>query len=188
MGVSVQQSGGVGERARPASLEDLAGFRRVFYDCRALRADALFELTDAVLCAEGPVATLVGLALTAEHRRGHSATGCAGRWRAGPCPGTGTAGSPWRWISARGCARMRLPARIGAFVTSTGAAGADDSMTRRAHLLADLPVELLGRIRSDRVSCSPPPPRTPTTPARPNTGESSLPRAVDECFRGCVAA
>jgi hypothetical protein len=33
----------------------------------------LFELTDAVLCAEGPVSTLVGLTLTAEHRRGHGA-------------------------------------------------------------------------------------------------------------------
>lgn len=110
VGVSVQQSGGVGEQARPVSLEDLAGFRRVFYDCRALRADALFELTDAVLCAEGPVATLVGLALTAEHRRGHSATGCVGRWQACPCPGTGTAGSPWggcQPVAAPGCAYLR---------------------------------------------------------------------------------
>ncbi|MGH3693715.1 MAG: transposase [Pseudonocardiaceae bacterium] len=46
-------------------------FRSAFYDCLRLRADALFELTDAVLCAEGPVTTLVGLTLTAEHRRGH---------------------------------------------------------------------------------------------------------------------
>jgi hypothetical protein len=38
-----------------------------------LRADALFELTDALLCADGPVTTLVGLTLTAEHRRGHGA-------------------------------------------------------------------------------------------------------------------
>ncbi|MFQ6225774.1 transposase [Nocardia sp. NPDC002869] len=37
----------------------------------SVRADALFELCDAVLCAEGPVPTLVGLSLTAEHRRGH---------------------------------------------------------------------------------------------------------------------
>jgi DDE superfamily endonuclease len=40
-------------------------------------------------------------------------------------------------------------------------------VTRLAHLLADLPVELLGRLRSDRVFCSPPPPRTPTTLAPP---------------------
>jgi hypothetical protein len=33
----------------------------------------LFELTDSVLCADGPVCGLVGLSLTAEHRRGHGA-------------------------------------------------------------------------------------------------------------------
>ena len=52
---------------------DLAGFRREFYACLTARADALFELTDAVLCADGPVTSLVELTLTAEHRRGHGA-------------------------------------------------------------------------------------------------------------------
>jgi hypothetical protein len=33
----------------------------------------LFELTDAVLCADGPVTSLVELTLVAEHRRGHGA-------------------------------------------------------------------------------------------------------------------
>jgi hypothetical protein len=37
------------------------------------RADALFELTDALLCSDGPVKTLIGLALAPEHRRGHGA-------------------------------------------------------------------------------------------------------------------
>lgn len=37
------------------------------------RADALVELTDAVLCADGPVTALVELTLVAEHRRGHGA-------------------------------------------------------------------------------------------------------------------
>jgi hypothetical protein len=36
-------------------------------------SDALFELTDAVLCANGPVTSLVELTLVAEHRRGHGA-------------------------------------------------------------------------------------------------------------------
>jgi hypothetical protein len=31
----------------------------------------LFELTDAVLCADGPVHSLVELSLVGEHRRGH---------------------------------------------------------------------------------------------------------------------
>ncbi|TLQ47547.1 transposase [Streptomyces marianii] len=37
------------------------------------RSDALFELTDALPCADGPVKTLVGRALAAEYRRGHGA-------------------------------------------------------------------------------------------------------------------
>jgi hypothetical protein len=73
VGLSVRQGRAGSELARPASLGDLAGFRQAFYDCLTLRADALFELTEAVLCADGPVTTLVGLSLTAEHRRGHGA-------------------------------------------------------------------------------------------------------------------
>ncbi|WP_406054124.1 transposase [Streptomyces sp. NBC_01077] len=53
------------------ALDVLSRFRVEFYDCLYARADVLFELTDAVLCAEGPVNTLVELSLTAEHRRGH---------------------------------------------------------------------------------------------------------------------
>ena len=71
--VSVQQRGLENQQAGPTSLDDLDAFRGAFYDCLTLRADALFELTEAVLCAEGPVSTLVGLTLTAEHRRGHGA-------------------------------------------------------------------------------------------------------------------
>lgn len=61
-----------------AGLADLVGeltrFRREFYSCLRRRADALFELADAVLCADGPVTSLVGLSLAAEHRRGHGST------------------------------------------------------------------------------------------------------------------
>lgn len=52
---------------------DLSAFRELFYGCLTRRADALFELTDAVLCADGPVGSLVGLSLVVEHRRGHGA-------------------------------------------------------------------------------------------------------------------
>ena len=62
-----------GEQTGRASRADLASFRVGFHDCLTARADALFELTDAVLCAEGPVTWLVGLSLAAEHRRGHGA-------------------------------------------------------------------------------------------------------------------
>jgi hypothetical protein len=51
----------------------LAAFRDEFYRCLLRRADALFELADAVLCADGPVTSMAELSLTAEHRRGHGA-------------------------------------------------------------------------------------------------------------------
>jgi hypothetical protein len=65
--ISVPDAGSAG------GIGTLSAFRRGFYDCLHRRADALFELCDAVLCADGPVGSLVGLSLTAEHRRGHGA-------------------------------------------------------------------------------------------------------------------
>jgi hypothetical protein len=56
-----------------APRNDLAGFRQEFYRSLTARADALFELTDAMLCADGPVRSLVELTLVGEHRRGHGA-------------------------------------------------------------------------------------------------------------------
>src|SRR4051794_26702533 len=55
------------------ATDRLRGFRSELYRCLGRRADELFELTDALLCADGPVSTLVGLCLTPEHRRGHGA-------------------------------------------------------------------------------------------------------------------
>jgi hypothetical protein len=46
-------------------------------------------------------------------------------------------------------------------------ADSGDDITRLAYLLADLPVELVGRIRSDRVLRLPRPPRLPGTNGRP---------------------
>jgi DDE superfamily endonuclease len=51
----------------------LSAFRTGFYRCLTARADTLFEATDALLCADGPVRSLVDLVLTPEHRRGHGA-------------------------------------------------------------------------------------------------------------------
>jgi hypothetical protein len=67
----VEVWGGPGVDA--AARARLAGFRGELYRCFTARADALFELADAVLCAEGPVCTLAGLSLVPEHRRGHGA-------------------------------------------------------------------------------------------------------------------
>lgn len=51
----------------------LSRFREGFYACLPQRADALFELTDAVLCAQTPVRSLPELSLVAESQRGHGA-------------------------------------------------------------------------------------------------------------------
>lgn len=50
---------------------ELSGFRRESYRCLFRRADALFELADAVLCGDGPVRSVAELSLAGEHRRDH---------------------------------------------------------------------------------------------------------------------
>ncbi len=50
-------------------MDVLAEFREQLYQCMTRRADALFELTEALLCTDEPVKTLVGLSLAPEHRR-----------------------------------------------------------------------------------------------------------------------
>ncbi|MEV0489084.1 transposase [Streptomyces atratus] len=61
------------DAARVEALTGLSRFRREFYECPTLRADALFKLADAVLCAGGPVVSLPELSLAAVHRRAHGA-------------------------------------------------------------------------------------------------------------------
>ena len=51
----------------------LAAFRGELYRCLTARADALFELADAVLCAGAPVRVLAELSLAPGHQRGHGA-------------------------------------------------------------------------------------------------------------------
>ena len=229
--------------ARVESLAGLSRFRREWRACLTARGDELFELTDAVLCADGPVATLAGLSLAPEHRRGHGALYdglCCGRigigrlrwalaclplprWPGGriilaadvsPWLRPDAATSPDRLFChvhgrARGQAQMipgwpysvvaalepgrtswtavldavRLgpaddetevtAAQVRGVVDRLAAAGqwqpgdpdilivfdAGYDVTRLAWLLTDLPVELAGRLRSDRVLYFPAPPR-----------------------------
>jgi hypothetical protein len=224
----------------------LAGFRQEFYACLDRRGDALFELTDALLCADGPVTSLPELSLCAEHRRGHGALydGLAqggidvGRLRLActALPLLRDSGgritlavdvSPWLRSDAatssdrlfchvhgrgKGQAQMipgwpysfvvaletgrtswtaildaqRLgqcddatevtAAQVRGVIEQIQAAGqhqpgdpdilivfdAGYDITRLTHLLTGLPVELLGRIRSDRVMHFPAPPQTGT--------------------------
>jgi len=238
----------------------LARFRRDFYGCLTARADEIFELADAVLCADGPVRDLAGLSLVPGHRRGHGAlydaVNCGradiGRLRrvlAGlPLP-RGTDGrlmlavdvSNWLRPEAvtspdrlfchvygrgRGQAQMipgwpysvvaalepgrtswtavldavRLgPDDDGIAVTAAQVRGvitrlieaghwrpgdppilvifdAGYDLARLAFLLADLPAQVLGRLRSDRVMQLPAPARPPGTRGRPRRhgGELAL--------------
>jgi hypothetical protein len=234
-----------------ARRSDLARFRQEFYTSLTLRADALFELTDAVLCADGPVRSLVDLTLVAEHRRGHGAMYDAlnqgwvepARIRRSlaslPLPrasdgrivlavdvspwlrsdaatsaerlfchvhgrGKGQAqlipGWPYSFVAALEPGRTSWTAMLDAIrlgpaddttavtarqlrdvVARLRAAGhwhvgdpnvlivmdSGYDVTRLAFVLADLPVEVLGRIRSDRVLRLPKPPRLPGTIGRP---------------------
>jgi hypothetical protein len=69
----------VHDRRRGGELGELAGFRREFYACLpARRAYALFELADAMLCADGPLRSSVELSLVGWHRRGHGSLYAAG--------------------------------------------------------------------------------------------------------------
>jgi DDE superfamily endonuclease len=241
----LEQSAGV------ESLAVLSRFRADFRACLAARGDGLFELADAVLCADGPVRTLAGLSLAPEHRRGHGALYDAvshgrvaiGRLRralAGlPLPawpdgrirlavdvcnwlrpdaatsperlfchvygrGKGQAqmipGWPYSVVAALEPGRTSWTAVLDALrlgpdddetevtavqvrevITRLIQAGnwrdgdppvlvvfdAGYDVTRLAWLLADLPAELLGRLRSDRVMQLPVPPRQPGTRGRP---------------------
>ena len=241
----------VHDTGRADVLGELSGFRERFYDCLAGRADALFELADAVLCASGPVASLAELSLAPEHRRGHGAgydainhgrieidrlrTTLAGlplpraangrialavdvshwlRPDAACSPerlfchtyarGKGQAqmipGWPYSFVAALETGRtswtalldaVRLrPADDATAVTAAQlrevvgriidaghwhkgdpnmliVADAGYDVTRLAFVLADLPVVVVGRIRSDRVMLRPAPSRTPGATGRP---------------------
>jgi hypothetical protein len=241
----------VHDPGRAVALGELVGFREEFYECVTARADALFELADAVLCADGPVRSLVGLSLVPEHRRGHGALydginhgrldvarlrnlvaaqrlprAGDGRIRlavdvspwlrpdANTSPGRSfchtygrgkdqhlmVPGWPYSVVAALETGRTSWTALLDAVrlmpgadvaAVTTGqirsvverliAAGqwqpgdpeilvvldAGYDAPRIAHLLADLPVEVLGRMRSDRVLARTAPPWVPGTSGRP---------------------
>src|SRR6266566_2894404 len=84
-GVRLQSVMGAGAEAAPrppdaAQVADavarflaLREFRARLYRCLTARPDALFELCDAILCADHAVTSLVQLSLEASFTRGHGA-------------------------------------------------------------------------------------------------------------------
>jgi hypothetical protein len=67
----VVETDGVAGRSGPG-LTRLRALRSGIYGCFTRRADALFELCDAMVCASGPVLSPVELSLEPEFRRGHA--------------------------------------------------------------------------------------------------------------------
>lgn len=53
------------------AFAELSRFRTAFYECLSRRADAFFELADALLCADGLTRAPMELSLLAEHQRGY---------------------------------------------------------------------------------------------------------------------
>ncbi|WP_037684067.1 transposase [Streptomyces griseus] len=191
--------------AQQEALAELSRFRGEFYSCLTRRSDALFELADAVLCADGPVRSLVELSLVGEHRPGHGGLYdalAAGRVdlarlrRAADItcwlrPDAHT--SPQRilcsWTAPLDALRL-APGDDAATVTARQmrelierlmeagqwkdgdpnvliVVDAGYDVPRLAYLLGDLPVQVLGRMRSDRVLRRAASPREPGTRGRP---------------------
>src|SRR6266571_4302361 len=63
---------------RYRACQVLREFRTGLYACLAARPDALFELCDAILCADHAVTSLVQLSLVPEFRRGDGGAGAGG--------------------------------------------------------------------------------------------------------------
>ncbi|WP_415944626.1 transposase [Streptomyces sp. 067-1] len=61
------------DAVRREAFAEASRSRGEFYECLTARRDELFELVDAVLCADGAVKSPVDLTLLREHRRGHGA-------------------------------------------------------------------------------------------------------------------
>jgi hypothetical protein len=57
--------------ARAQRAELVRDFRAGFYDCLTSWSDALFELTDAAICAPGPITSVPALSLDPTFRRSH---------------------------------------------------------------------------------------------------------------------
>jgi hypothetical protein len=170
---------GVHDTSTAGALGDLSRFRHEFYRCLTARADALFELTDAALCAERPVTSLVELSLTAEHRRSHGTLYASlnqGRIDIDRFRNVVASQQLPRCDDGRIVLAVDIRTVVQTLITAghwregdpeiwiLGDSGYDGP--RPAFLLADLPVHLLVRLRSDRVMVFPAPPRRPGTPGR----------------------
>lgn len=151
---------------RREAFAEASRFRDEFYECLTARRDELFELADALLCVDGPVTSPVDLTLVPEHRRGHGALyGALNRGRIDvERLRTLLAGLPLPRFEG---GRLVLAVDVSPWLRSDAPCSASrlfchvyGRALRRhppAWVLRDLPVGLVGRIRSDRVMRLPKP-------------------------------
>src|SRR5437868_4176788 len=143
---------------------------------RAMRSRAEPVTGKPTACSRGSAASCTGALPGA----GMHCSSCAMRCCAGRSGCTCWRSCPWSRSAAAATARSMTRSTRGGS-RSRGCAGrwragdpdivvifdAGYDLTRLAWLLADLPVEVLGRLRSDRVMYFPAPPRVPGTNGRP---------------------
>ncbi|GAA0449099.1 hypothetical protein GCM10010361_11390 [Streptomyces olivaceiscleroticus] len=79
---------GLPEAGGRGAVAELSRFRTACYGCLSARADAFFELTDALLCAGRSDSDTGQLSLLAEHQRGYGSLYGAlnmAAWTPKPC-------------------------------------------------------------------------------------------------------
>lgn len=69
----IMHDGSTPPQSPETARQSFNSFRQGYYRCLTRRADELFELTDALLSAEGKVTDLAHLSLEPEHHRGYGA-------------------------------------------------------------------------------------------------------------------
>jgi hypothetical protein len=184
---SVHPSGLPAHPDASAALARLRGFRAGLYACCMRRADALLDLADALLSAQGPVASLPQLSLEPAHRRGWGSLYAAlahGHIDAEQLRACWSA-IPWRV----GCRSMRWTSPPGRAATLSARQSAACTTTPPGTRPASRS-SLAGRSSGSASSVSPgtrgPPRSTPGGCTRWTTPTTPPPARSARCLRACL--
>ena len=174
----------------------LREFRARLYGCLTARADALFELCDAILCADHAVTSLAELSLVPEFRRGHGALYdalAAGQideealaaLLTGRCRSSSTVPRPWPGSAAHDTIDYGLLEQALAAVPAAQAAQVREACARWRRLrfaidATPIPAPMPSAPRAAATSIMTP--AAATAPARPSrAGSTSSPPRSGTC-------
>jgi hypothetical protein len=188
----------------------LRALRSGIYGCFTRRADALFDLCDAMVCSTVPVCSPVGLSVEPEFRRRHAMVQVRGAGGDRILPGwpvsilVGLSWGACSWVDPLDARRIApggdhtdvLIAQVQALVAdlkATGRCGPGaawplvmfDSgypVTLIAHAFEDSGAQVLGRVRADRVFYFPP------APSEPGRGRPAVPLHHSACLNVTIRA